>query len=193
MTTRRTRTTRTTRSRSRWSAAVAFVTWSSAVLTLALTNGCITSVDSASISKLSLPDKTQYINGGVSLFMEQRCGALDCHGQTGRPLRIYSVNGLRLQDGANGARDTSDTNAEERKANYFSTVGLEPEAISSSLQTKGEYTDFLLLKKPLGIEGNGVRHKGGPVLRSTDPGFECLITWISGAVDKDKCKLGLIQ
>lgn len=179
-------------SRSRWSAAFALFAWSGAALLLASNSACITSVDSAAISPLALPDKGQYINGGVSAFMEQRCGALDCHGQEGRPLRIYSINGLRMQDGPNGERDRTDTNLKEREANYFSTVGLEPEAISSALLTKGAYTDFLLLKKPLGIEGNGVRHKGGPVLRSTDSGFECLITWISGQVEMQRCKDGLI-
>jgi len=178
--------------RSRWSAAIAFVVWSSTALLVASNSGCITSVDSAAISPLALPDKDQYINGGVSPFMEQRCGALDCHGQVGRPLRIYSINGLRMQDGPNGGRDLTDTNLKEREANYFSTVGLEPEAISTALVTKGAYTDFQLLKKPLGVEGNGVRHKGGPVLRSTDSGFECLITWISGQVDPQRCKDGLI-
>jgi hypothetical protein len=107
-------------------------------------------------------------------------------------MRIYSTSGLRKTDGPNGTRDTRATTPEERLANYFAVVGLEPEDISIGLVTKGAYTDFLLLKKPLSIEGGGVRHKGGPVLRGTDAGFECLISWISGQVDSGKCKDALL-
>ena len=171
---------------------IALLTWLVAV-TVVFCNGCITSVDSGATSPLALPDKDQFINQGVNVFMEKRCGALDCHGQIGRPLRIYSANGLRKNDGPNGARDTRETQPDEKLANYFSVVGLEPEQISVSRVSGGAYDDFLLLKKPLSIEGGGVRHKGGPVLRSTDSGFECMITWISGTVNKAKCEDGANQ
>jgi len=59
------------------------------------------------------------------------------------------VSGLRKADGEGGARDTRPTTNDERVANYFSVVGLEPEDITISRVTEGEYTDFLLLKKPL--------------------------------------------
>ena len=86
---------------------IALTTWLAAV-TVVFCNACITSVDSGAQSPLALPDQDQFINQGVDAFMEKRCGALDCHGQIGRPLRIYSSNGLRMQDGPNGARDTRD-------------------------------------------------------------------------------------
>lgn len=171
---------------------LALTTWLAA-LTVVFCNACITSVDSGATSPLALPDKDQFINQGVGAFMEKRCGALDCHGQIGRPLRIFSANGLRLNDGPNGTRDTRETQPDEKLANYYSVVGLEPEQISVSRVSEGAYDDFLLLKKPLSIEGGGVRHKGGPVLRSTDSGFECMITWISGAVNKAKCDDGANQ
>jgi hypothetical protein len=186
-----------TLNRAHWSAGLALTAWMTAAGALVAGNGCITSVDSGAIAPLALPDKDQFITQGVSTFMEKRCGALDCHGQIGRPLRIYSSSGLRKNDGPNGGRDTSGTSVEEMTDNYYSVVGLEPEAISIARVTadtpEGTYTDFLLLKKPLGIEGNGVRHKGGPVLRSTDSGFECLIRWIEGAADKAKCDDGAKQ
>jgi len=178
--------------RRRITTGAALTTWLVA-LTVVFCNACITSVDSGAQSPLALPDKDQFINQGVDAFMEKRCGALDCHGQIGRPLRIYSSNGLRMKDGPNGARDTRETQPEEKLANYYSVVGLEPEQISVSRVSEGAYDDFLLLKKPLSIEGGGVRHKGGPVLRSTDSGFDCLITWISGAVNKAKCEDGANQ
>lgn len=171
---------------------LALTTWLAA-LALVLCNACVTSVDAGATSPLALPDKEQFMTQGVGIFMEKRCGALDCHGQIGRPLRIYSANGLRLNDGPNGARDTRETQPDEKLANYYSVVGLEPEQISVSRVSQGAYDDFLLLKKPLSIEGGGVRHKGGPVLRSTDSGFECMITWISGAANKAKCDDGATQ
>lgn len=171
---------------------IAIATWALA-LTVVFCNACVTSVDSGAVSPLALPDKDQFLNQGVDAFMEKRCGALDCHGQIGRPLRIYSSNGLRKKDGPNGARDTSATTDEEKSDNYFAVVGLEPEEISLSRVSEGAFDDFLLLKKPISIEGGGVRHKGGPVLRSTDSGFECLITWISGAANKAKCEDGANQ
>lgn len=178
----------------RWTTRVALATWLAAAAVVLLGSACVTSVDSGVVSPLALPDKQQFFDQGVDLFMEKRCGALDCHGQIGRPLRIYSQNGLRMVDGnKQGARDTRPTTPEELQANYYSVVGLEPEEISKSRVSQGAFTDFLLLKKPLSIEGGGVRHKGGPVIRSTDSGFECLITWISGNANKAKCDDGVKQ
>lgn len=176
----------------RWTTLIALATWLTA-LSVVIGGSACSSVDSNAISPLALPDRDQFINQGVSGFMERRCGALDCHGQVGRPLRIYSANGLRRDDGPRGVRDVRGTTPEELNDNYFSVVGLEPEEISVSRVTQGAFTDFLLLKKPLDIAGGGVRHKGGPVLRSTDPGFECLISWISGAANKAKCEEAIIQ
>ena len=66
---------------------------------------------------------------------EQRCGALDCHGQVGRPLRLYSASGLRKNTGAKGARDTRPTQPDELLDNYFSVVGLEPEDVTATFVT----------------------------------------------------------
>jgi hypothetical protein len=175
----------------RWSLRLAGATWLVAIVGVFCSSAC--SVNSSQISDLSLPDRDQFTKS-VSPFMEQRCGALDCHGQIGRPLRLYSVNGLRMQDSPmdKTMRDTRATTPDELVANYFSVVGLEPEEISTSNQTMGAYDDFLLLKKPLDIEGGGVRHKGGPVLRASDPGFGCLTSWIGGQVDAAKCTAALL-
>ena len=178
--------------RSRWTAALAFATWAGAFMLLAFGDSAC-SVDSGAVSPLALPDKDQFINQGVDTFMQKRCGTLDCHGQKGRPLRIYSPTGLRLNDGPNGARDTRAIQPNESAANYYAVVGLEPEEISLCLTTQGAFTDFLLLRKPLGIDQGGVRHKGGSVLRSTDSGFDCLLGWASGMVDPAKCADAVMQ
>lgn len=185
--------------RPRWSTAVALAAWLTATGALVFGSAC-SSFDSSAISRTNLPDRDQFITQNVSLFMERRCGALDCHGQIGRPLRIFSSSGLRMNDGKNGARDVSATTMEERVANYFSVVGLEPEEITiardSAQNGQPRFTDFLLLLKPLGIDQGGVRHKGGSVLRSTDSGFDCMAFWIEGedaAKIKPKCDDGAIQ
>jgi hypothetical protein len=172
----------------RWPTRIALATWLMAVTVAVLGTAC-SSPDSTKISQIALPDRTEY-KTSVSPFMERRCGALDCHGQAGRPLRLYSQFGLRLKRGPNGARDTSPTTDDELTANYFATVGLEPEDISDSLLSEGAFNDFLLLKKPLDIENGGVRHKGGPVLRGGDQGFDCLYSWISGKVNAANCAEG---
>lgn len=180
--------------RRHWTTGLAIAAWVTAAGALGFGNSAC-SVDNG-IAELALPDKDQFITQNVSLFMEKRCGALDCHGQIGRPLRIFSQNGLRKNDGPKGARDVTVTTMEERVANYYSVVGLEPEEISNSRVSEGAFDDFLLLKKPLGIDQGGVRHKGGSVLRSTDSGFDCLALWIAGkesAVIKPKCDDGMMQ
>lgn len=135
-----------------------------------------------------MPSRDAFVLGGVSAFMERRCGALDCHGQVGRPLRIYSQYGLRKQS-LDGGRDKGETTEEERIANYKAVVGLEPEDIAFAVSQEGRFVDFQLLKKPLGIENGGVRHKGGPVLVASDkdPGWQCLLGWIAGRLDSTDC------
>ena len=163
----------------------AWLTFASVALCSGAGSGC---VDSTHISQIAYPDRTEY-KTSVSPFMEKKCGALDCHGQIGRPLRIYSQFGLR-KTAAGGVRDTGPTTDAELTDNYFATDGLEPEDISDSLLSNGAFNDFLLLKKPLDISGGGVRHKGGPVLRGGDPGFDCLYSWISGKVNAANCVEG---
>ncbi|MDB4934450.1 MAG: hypothetical protein JWP87_1422 [Labilithrix sp.] len=152
---------------------------------------CAVVPDPNQAAVVSPPSREQFIMGGVNDFMERRCGALDCHGQIGRPLRIYGALGLRKTDPSmpGAERPTTATTDDEKIDNYLSAIDLEPEAIGYANATKGEYDDFLLLKKPLGLENEGVRHKGGPVLRVTgDPGFECLRSWIRGAVRTKDCQ-----
>ena len=136
------------------------------------------------------PDKEEFINGGVSAMMESRCGGLDCHGQVGRPLRLYSQRGLRLATPETDLRDTRPTTPEERLENYQSVIGLEPEGLSDTVATGGVYVDHQLLLKPLDDEGGlGVRHKGGPVLQPTpnDPGWQCLFGWVKGQPNRQAC------
>jgi hypothetical protein len=124
---------------------------------------------------------------GVGRLLERRCGSLDCHGQLGRPLRIYGQYGLRLvQDGSfrPGVQPTSE---EEYSANFAAVIGLQPETMSQVVARKESPTDnpgLLLMRKPLLLE----RHKGGAVIESGDDAYTCLISWlVSGETDFAAC------
>ena len=159
---------------------------------------CATRPDKDALVPVLFPDEKQFVERGVSDFMSNRCGALDCHGNPARALRIYGQNGLRLKippADSGLPRDTGLTTAEERHANYNSVVGLEPEDMSEAVASGGSYLDFQLFKKPLDIGGGGVRHKGGPVLRNSanDPGWMCMWTWVQGNADAKACTDAVIK
>lgn len=148
-----------------------------------------------------LPDQKSFTDGKVSLFLERRCGALDCHGQVGRPLRIYSEYGLRLKPKSDGSRNTEQTTTDEQTANYLAVIALEPEELSKCFAAGKDlepdegcpvdaYATLQLLKKPLSLEGGGIRHKGGPIVSPTfnDPGWTCLYQWASGHGYPDQCQ-----
>lgn len=144
----------------------------------------------------ALPDLESFKSTSAHLLFENRCGALDCHGHVGRPLRIYSQNGLRLAVTNDGPRATGRTTDAEIAENYLSVIGLEPELLAKAFAT-GDYDNVQLLLKPLG-SGKGIRHKGGTLFQATqtDPGWQCLIGWVLGGGDaekgasKDQCEEG---
>lgn len=175
------RTSRSNRSRAGWHVVLG-------AMTLAIGASC--AIPAAPDGESGeLPDSKSFIESGVSEFMERRCASIDCHGQMSRPLRLYSEWGLRLTVNDDGSRFTGLTTKEERLANYRSVVGLEPEALEACFRSKGAKADFQLLLKPLGADNQGIRHKGGSVLRPSgdDPGWECLFGWASGDVSQAEC------
>jgi hypothetical protein len=157
------------------------------------------------------PDPVQFKEQNVSLFLERRCGTLDCHGRPERPLRIYGARGLRLPNDG-GLRPTQGgTSNEEVVANYRSVVGLEPELMSRVVAAhatgtcglEGEPEDvlcprrLLLISKPLGCNATtsigcngtapGIEHKGGAVIAPNDEGYTCLVSWLEGAANGQAC------
>lgn len=146
------------------------------------------SFDQNAITEVTSPDFNQFaansvaadgaVIQGVDAVLEKRCGTLDCHGQMGRPLRIFGQHGLRLisQDAANvpGVQPTTQT---ELVANYQSVIGLQPELMTEVVQGNAPPTDLLLLRKPLQLE----RHKGGPVFKGPgDSAYDCIVSWLGG-------------
>ncbi len=127
------------------------------------------------------PDRASF--DAPSAYMERHCGSLDCHGQPGRPLRVYSQFGMRLSDDdMPGGRPRTD---DELTANYVATISLEPEIMTQVAEQHGaEPERLMLIRKPLGTE----RHKGGQIFSDqSDPGYLCLTSWLRGSVDKDAC------
>lgn len=147
--------------------------------------------------------------GHVGEFLVRRCGTLDCHGRPERPLRLFGEDGLQLRP--------SPTMPDAATANWNAVVGLEPERMVLVAAARGRgdcplpgdapnepaaavgdacVRRLLLVSKPLGCSDRsrgcedgflGVEHKGGPVLALNDDGYVCLVSWLRGAVDGERC------
>jgi hypothetical protein len=114
-------------------------------------------------------------------YLGNRCGTLDCHGQTSRNLRIWSCEGMRLGDDASPASCVNPTTDDEYQATYRSLVALEPQVISTvyagcqpygadggdvyppGLSCHPELLTFI--RKARGTEA----HKGGQLICLQDP------------------------
>ena len=112
----------------------------------------------------------------VSAFMERRCGTLDCHGSTYRPMRIFGRLGLR-DPAENNVTGGKATTAAELDANYASVCNVEPEKMSQAAADFGQSAEqLLLMEKARGVEG----HKGGVVVTPGSAGDECILSWLRG-------------
>ncbi len=143
------------------------------------------------------PDFNQY-KAGVDDYLGRRCATLDCHGQIGRPLRIFSQNGLRGFDAAappsfpNVTGRGAVTEA-ERRGNFLAVVGLEPEIMARVIAGRGvEPNDLLLLKKPRALgappDHPEYAHKGGQLMVTGDDGYKCITSWLAGSLDTNACE-----
>jgi hypothetical protein len=167
----------------------------SAVATLASCSG----VDTNAVTEVTGPDFSQFAmvstsaSGnpvyGVSVLLERRCGTLDCHGQIGRPLRIYGQYGLRFVDDGGAQPGVQPTTATEHEANYQSVIGLQPELMTEVVQDNAPPTALMLLRKPLQLE----RHKGGAVITAGDDGENCLESWLGGDASFASCTAAVAQ
>jgi hypothetical protein len=117
---------------------------------------------------------------GVSRVLEKRCGTLDCHGQVGRALRIYGVDGLRFEQPDSTAEPGQGATTQlELEANYQSVIGLQPEIMTLVHELQAPPEALLLMRKPLQLE----RHKGGPVFVEGDDAYNCLASWLASGGD----------
>lgn len=129
----------------------------------------------------------------ISSVVERRCGTLDCHGSTYRPLKVYGQIGLRrpeekdsknvksFKDYYSGGPEA--TTEAELFDNYTSLCGLEPEILSAVVAGKDLPDSLTLVRKPRLRE----KHKGGLIWNQSDPGDLCLINWLTGIDDTAPC------
>jgi hypothetical protein len=135
--------------------------------------------------KATGPDVTSFKND-VNAVLERRCATLDCHGQTGRALRFYSLNGLRLPNDAGLTPGNGATSQDEIKANYTSIISLEPDKMAEVVKAKasGDPLQLLLMRKALNVDN---AHKGGPAMFKGDDAELCVSGWIKGQLRAPEC------
>jgi hypothetical protein len=168
------------------------------IVTLVVAGACASSPDKDRFTYVGpIPDQNETLapdyatfKAGPDKYLTKRCGTLDCHGQLGRGMRLYSQTGLRAFDASAGgyfpnatgfANPNGSPNPEtdeETQANFISVVGLEPEVMGAVIAEGGANPKRLLIfKKPLLVES----HKGGKIMADeSDDGFYCLSSWIQG-------------
>jgi hypothetical protein len=122
----------------------------------------------------------------VGLYLDHRCGSLDCHGSAYRNLRVYGTEGLRLdpKDVPGGKPTTS----AELDATYRSLVALEPAVMSYVVDEKASADVLTFIRKARGTES----HKGGALVTIGDDQDRCMVTWLAGKVDADACARALM-
>jgi hypothetical protein len=140
---------------------------------------------------VSAPDGSETAFGPVGDFVGHRCGTLDCHGQMGRNLRIWSCDGMRLADADTSGCGLSGsfTTPEEHQATYRSLVGLEPTVMSVVVQGHGAQPEFLtFVRKARGLEA----HVGGQLIEPGDDQDTCITSWLSGSTDLMACQKAIL-
>ena len=153
--------------------------------TVALRVGCMLLVACQAEPPLPEPVPADPLWPVVSQMLGARCGSLDCHGQTARPLRLYHRHGLRL-DAANQPGE-GNTTAAEHDANLRATLALEPELTATVFADDGRDPERLtLVRKALGLE----KHKGEAALGIGSAADRCLRSWLKGATDEALCLEG---
>lgn len=116
-------------------------------------------------------DTEGYINE-VDGYVSVGCATLDCHGDPGRPLRLYSEIGLR---------ESTDRDLP------LSTNELEANALSFVAVDSAPPLQHLAILKPLAESAGGLAHVGGDVWADVnDPGYLCVLAWLEGRVSDEQ-------
>jgi hypothetical protein len=165
-----------------------------ACLVAGVTGSCAPIPDPTRYTIIATPKESEFSGDlgatvpvfGLEQVIERRCGTLDCHGQVGRPFRIYSQNGLREPTDADNEPGGAPTTASEIQDNFEAAVGLQPELMSAVVTdpTNNPPDTLLLVRKPRQEE----RHKGGQVVVAGDDADTCMTSWLEGQIDTAACK-----
>lgn len=128
----------------------------------------------------AFPDETTF--SPVAELLSVRCGAIDCHGNTARNLRIYGSTGLRWLSSDQPFYPLCNTSAEDLQT-YDSVVGLEPERMSVVV-SGGDPALLTMVDKARGTAA----HKGGQIWTAGDDSDVCLISWLQGQPNGGDCQ-----
>lgn len=160
------------------------IRWVMLALAIGIAGACAGTPDKNARTEVVAPDRAQF--DSVGLYLDKRCGSLDCHGHIARNLKLYGYYGLRFApDDFPGGGDTT---PRELDANYRSVVGLEPEIISRVVSEGGANPERLtLIRKIRGTED----HKGGQLVNAGDAQDRCITSWLAGKTDEAACKSAL--
>ncbi|MDP9037442.1 MAG: hypothetical protein M3O50_21805 [Myxococcota bacterium] len=162
--------------------------WLIAAPALALAGGVACSSAEQRRIGVTAPDSSELTFGSVADYLVHRCGTLDCHGQTGRNLRVWGCDGMRLdafdQVSCNRLVGGKPTTVQEHQATYRSVVGLEPSVMTAVVQGGGKHPELLtLVRKARGTEA----HKGGAIVIPGDAQDTCITSWLAGNTDTTAC------
>jgi hypothetical protein len=157
-----------------------------AIVAVGVVVSCASIPNSSRYTEILTPDFGQFKNDGVDDFITARCASLDCHGQVGRPLRLYSRTGLRLLSDADNVPGGNSLSDDEVTANFQAVVGLEPEHLSQVVADPTNNPPQLLLF--IGKPRNLIIHKGGQVNAPLDDGDVCLTSWVTGSANQADCE-----
>lgn len=152
---------------------------------------------SAGVEEIVAPPFDPVVFRSFSAVMERRCGTLDCHGQTSRPLRIFGQYGLRRPEpmGSPNVENYAEyysggkesTTLAELEDNYRSICALEPELVAEVFAKKSSPDVLTIVRKARLRE----KHKGGLLWNKGEPGDVCMTNWLTGSTDTSPCEVEL--
>lgn len=118
----------------------------------------------------------------VADALEVHCGTLDCHGSSARNMRVYGIDGQRLDiHGITGNKSTTD---EEYTATYEAVIAVQPEVLSRIVNEGGAHPErWIVITKGRGTEV----HKGNSQMAPGDATDTCIISWVAGQLNQDAC------
>lgn len=109
----------------------------------------------------------------VHAVLEPRCATLDCHGDAGRPMRLYAETGLRRT--AELRLSDAPLSDEEGLLNVEAIAGVDPEV---------PVDESRVLLKPLAPSAGGMHHRGRAIwLTRDDDAYVCVSAWLAGTLD----------
>ena len=151
----------------------------------ALGTGCAGPDNPSELQQVATRARFELVSG----MLGAHCGSLDCHGQVGRSLRLYSQLGLRLNPAEFPSLDAGLVSESEVEANYRAAVALEPELLALVVREHGQNPERLtLLRKARGAE----EHKGGAAIARGSAADQCLTSWFASQVDETACAEGTL-